>query len=341
MRALRKDRGGPGLALRRGVVPPEAAAGEVPVRVIACGVCGSDLHIHDSDPAYAFVTARLPVTLGHEFVGVPLQGRHAGRRVVVRPSVTCGRCDACVARRHDDCERRTGLGMTRDGAFAPTVVVPERNCVPVPDAVPDRLAALAEPLTIAMRAVELAGPLDGRRVWVMGPGTIGAGIALLARRAGAAHVAVSGRDDAVRLAALRAMGFDDLVDVARASQGEAAGDGAPFDVVFEATGAPETIVAALPRLRRAGLVVATGIAPRPLVLDTAVLVRREARLCGSFRAPEDRWPACLDLIAAMRTELAPMVSHELPLADALEGVRLSRERRATKVLLRPGPDDDD
>ncbi len=141
-------------------------------------------------------------------------GPLAGRRVVVRPSVTCGACAACSAGCVDACERRSGIGMTRGGAFAPWVGVPLRNCVPVPDTLSDELAALAEPLSIPMQALRVAGDVAGKRVLVMGPGTTGQGIAVLARRAGAAQVVVGGFRDAARFDALRQLGFDALADVA-------------------------------------------------------------------------------------------------------------------------------
>jgi threonine dehydrogenase-like Zn-dependent dehydrogenase len=157
MQALRKTRAAPGVELvdvAPPVLSPQTAHGDVLVRVRAAGICGSDHHVDDWTPSYAFVAPHLPVTLGHEFVGTALGGALAGRRVVVRPSVTCGVCDACRAQRFDACEQRRGLGMTRDGAFAALVRVPERNCVPVPDDVPDELACRA---SIKMRTARQSG----------------------------------------------------------------------------------------------------------------------------------------------------------------------------------------
>lgn len=374
MKALRKTRAAAGIelveiplpVLREGEGNGEGDSDEVLVRVHAAGICGSDLHVDDWTPSYAFVEPALPVTLGHEFVGTALHGPLAGRRVVVRPSVTCGVCPACRADNHDACEQRTGIGMTRDGAFASRVRVPVRNCVPVPDEVDDAQAALVEPLSIAMQALRVAGvqagaqagaqaggptgePTDGQsgglagqRVLVMGPGTIGQGIALLARRAGAAQVVVSGYDDAARFDALRRMGFEALVDVAQGSLAALTRPwtgGAPFDVVFEATGVPETVQDALPLLRRNGVVVVTGIHARPLSLDLTALVRRQLQLRGSFRPPESDWPRALQLMAELGDTMAPMVSHVLPLAEAEAGFALAHRKQASKVLLCPEPDD--
>ena len=348
MKALRKTRAAAGLELVD-VAAPAAPAGtgaaddaDVTVRVLAAGICGSDLHVDDWTPSYAFVERALPVTLGHEFVGVAEDGPLRGRRVVVRPSVTCGTCAHCQAGRHDACERRTGIGMTRDGAFAARVRVPRRNCVEVPDGLPDELAALAEPLSISMQALRVAGDVAGRRVLVMGPGTIGQGIALLARRAGAERVVVSGFDDAPRLDALRRMGFDDLVDVAARPLADATAalrDSGDFDLVFEATGVPETIAEALPLLRRNGVLVVTGIHARPLALDLTALVRNQQQLRGSFRPPESDWPRALALMAELGDALAPMVSHVLPLSRGLEGFALAHGKAASKVLLRPEASD--
>ena len=342
MQALRKTTAAAGLELVDVPVPAPCSADETLVRVLAAGICGSDLHVDDWTPSYAFIAKSLPVTIGHEFVGVAQGGPLAGRRVVVRPSVTCGACGSCLAGNHDSCEHRTGIGMTRDGAFAEWVRVPLRNCVPVPDGLSDELAALAEPLSISMHALRVAGDIRGQRVLVMGPGTIGQGIAVLARRAGAAQVVVSGRDDGPRLEALRRMGFDALCDVAGTSLANATAlhtGSQPFDTVFEATGVPETINEALGLLRRNGIAVVTGIHARPLSLDLTTLVRKQHQLRGSFRPPESDWPESLALMGELGTVLAPMVSHVLPLSQARDGFALAHGKAASKVLLRPAAGD--
>ena len=339
MQALQKTQAAAGLELVEVPRPVlDAGSDDVLVQVRATGICGSDLHVDDWTPSYAFIAPSIPVTIGHEFVGVAQTGPLAGRRVVVRPSVTCGTCAACTEGRHDACERRRGIGMTRDGAFAAWVRVPLRNCVPVPDGLSDEMAALTEPLTISMQALRIAGDLAGLRVLVMGPGTIGQGIAALARRGGARQVVVSGFDDAARFDALRAMGFDALVDVKAQSLADGTRlhtGGAPFDLVFEATGVPETITDALALLRRNGIVVVTGIHARPLALDLTPLVRNQQQLRGSFRPPESDWPLALALLAEMDAVLRPMVSHVLPLAQAREGFALAHGKQASKVLLCP------
>jgi threonine dehydrogenase-like Zn-dependent dehydrogenase len=340
MLALRKTRAAAGTELVEVPVPQAQALddGEVLVRVTAAGICGSDLHVDDWTDSYAFITPFLPVTLGHEFVGVIASGECAGRRVVVRPSVTCGQCAHCEAGDFDACEQRKGIGMTRDGAFASWVRAPLRNCIPVPDGLSDALASLVEPFSIAMQAVRQAGHLAGRTVLVMGPGTIGQAIAVLARRLGAARIVVSGFQDTVRLDTLRAMGFEDLVDVSQGSLTQWVGgqtDLPAFDVAFEATGVPETINEALSLLRRDGVVVVTGIHNRPLPMDLTPFVRRQLQLRGSFRPPESDWPRVLAMMVEFDDAIRPMVSHMLPLSRAQEGFALAHGKQANKVLLLP------
>lgn len=338
MQALRKTKAAAGLELVDVPIPALTSDDETLVRVSAVGICGSDLHVDDWHPSYDFMAPSLPVTIGHEFVGVAESGPFAGMRVVVRPSVTCGTCAACNGGDFDSCIHRSGMGMTRDGAFAQWVRVPLRNCVAVPDGLSDELAALAEPLSISMQALRIAGDLKGRRVLVMGPGTIGQGIALLARLAGASEVVLTGRDDAARFEVLRQMGFEALADVSEQSLADATAPyrhGEMFDLVFEATGVPETITEALDVLRNNGTTVVTGIHARPLRLDLTDLVRRQQQLRGSFRPPESTWPEVLALIGDLKERIAPMISHVLPLARAHEGFALARAKVASKVLLRP------
>jgi threonine dehydrogenase-like Zn-dependent dehydrogenase len=134
------------------------------------------------------------------------------------------------------------------------------------------------------------------------------------------------------------MGFDQLADVADASLAAAVEPytgGHAFDIVFEATGVPETITDALALLRRNGIVVVTGIHARPLALDLTSLVRKQQQLRGSFRPPESDWPAALELMQRLGETMAPMVSHVLPLSSAREGFALAHGKQASKVLLRP------
>ena len=344
MQSLRKLQPGHGLALTETATPPAPGPSEVLLRVCSAGVCGTDLHIDEWTPSYHFLAASLPVTVGHEFsgevaaLGADVQGLQVGQLVAVRPSVTCGVCAACVAQQPDACVTRRGIGVTRDGGFAPWASVPARNCVPVPAGVSADVAAMMEPLTVSHEAVRMGGVQAGDRVLVLGPGNIGQGIALFAQAAGARQVVVAGHGDAARLQVLRQMGFTDLVDFAE--QGMAQGlapylaEG-PFDVVIEATGAAAVIAPALQALKTHGVLVVTGIHAAPVPIDLTALVRKHQQLRGSYRAPERNWPVVAEFMRTHQDTLRHMITHRLPLADAYAGFALSRNKTATKVMVQP------
>ncbi|CAN5447352.1 L-threonine 3-dehydrogenase [soil metagenome] len=347
MKTLRKLQAAHGLALQD-APRPTPGAGEVLLRVQSTGVCGTDLHIDEWAPSYHFMTPALPVTIGHEFSAVveSLGGGTAsakpeltpGQLVTVRPSTTCGHCAACQAGDFDTCITRRGIGVMRDGAFAEWVVAPVRNCVPIPPGVDAEIAALAEPLSVSHESVRTGGVKPGDRVLVFGPGNIGQGIALFARAAGAKQVVVAGHDDAPRMAVLRQMGFTELVDFAHAGMDEGLrpwlADG-KFDVVIEATGAASVVAAGLSALKAHGILVITGIHAAPVAVDLTALVRNHQEIRGSYRAPEAAWQQVVAYMREHQDVLRHMITHRLPLAQAIEGFALARNKLATKVMVQP------
>lgn len=341
MLALRKTTALPGLQLQDLPDPLPPSPGEVLVRVLATGVCGTDLHIDDWTASYGFMAPHLPLTIGHEFsgevtaVGEGVSGLQPGQRVVVRPSVVCGACAACGAGRPDDCERRQGIGVARDGAFASSVRVPARNAIAIPHELDPVIAALAEPLSVSWESVRRGGVRPGDRVLVLGPGNIGQGIALFARERGA-RVVVAGHDDSPRLGVLRSMGFDALVDFAVQPDGLAPFLAqAKFEVVIEASGSAAAVRTGLAALRQHGVLVVTGIASGPVPVDLASLVRNHQDVRGSYRAPESAWPEVLAFMQSHADVLRRMVTHTVPLARALEGFELARRKQAAKVMVLP------
>lgn len=344
MQSLRKLKPGHGLVLQE--VPPPCApsAGEVLIKVKSAGVCGTDLHIDEWTASYHFLAPALPVTVGHEFSGViaalgdGVSGLTPGQLVAVRPSVVCGHCDACRANNPDACITRRGIGVMRDGGFAPYTLVPARNCVRIPDGVDAEVAAMTEPLTVSHEAVRTGGVKAGDRVLVLGPGNIGQGIAIFARAAGASQVVVAGHGDGARFEVLRKMGFDDLIDFA--STGMDAGlapylQKGKFDVVIEATGAAAVIKPAMAALKTHGVLVITGIHAAPVPIDLTALVRQHQQLRGSYRAPEQTWLEVVDFMRDHQETLRHMITHRVPLSSAYEGFALARSKVATKVMVQP------
>ncbi|WP_374618299.1 zinc-binding dehydrogenase [Pandoraea sp.] len=342
MQALQKITAAFGLEWRDVPEPEQPGAQEVIVAVSAAGICGSDVHIYDWSGGYEFLRGAFPVTLGHEFAGrVAILGADVGslsvgEPVVVIPSVECGVCKHCVAGRLDDCRDRRGIGMLRDGAFATHVRVPARNCLPLPAGIDAAVASLAEPLSIGLSALKTAQVKAGDRVLVMGPGTIGQAIAMLAKAQGA-QVAIVGHNDAERLATARTLGVDATLDIEGAPEGAMRallGD-REYDVVIEATGASAAVQAGLDVLRPSGVFVVCGIHGKPISFDGAKLVRMRHQIRGTYRASRETWHEVRDFLVAHHASLAPMVTHRLPLAQALEGFEMARRKIGSKIVLVP------
>ncbi|MBL8590214.1 MAG: alcohol dehydrogenase catalytic domain-containing protein [Methylobacteriaceae bacterium] len=341
MLALRKMGPDPGVALVAAPEPSITQPDEALIEVAAAGICGSDLHIAHWSAAFQHLAPFLPVTLGHEFCGrVAARGPTAaidiGARVTVRPPVSCGRCAACRAGDPNACAQRRSIGLSRDGGFARWVSAPAINCVPAPDSLDDELVALAEPMAVCLGAVKRAGVAPGERVAILGPGTIGQGLALFCERAGAGEVAVLGHDDAPRLAVLRALGFKRLIDgVDPARETALAALRGAVDCVFEASGAAGAFETAFDLARPGGRIVVVGIHAAPVATDLVRLVRRRLQIIGAFSTAAADWPEALAAIAADPARFARLITHRFALAEALAGIAVAERRAASKVMLRP------
>lgn len=341
MLALQKVRPGSGIQFNTIAQPDNLATGEVLIRVHSAGICGTDLHIAQWTPGYESMERAMPVTLGHEFsgtieqVGTNVPTGAIGTRVTARPSTTCGNCDACLTGDEDNCARRKGVGIGRSGAFTSYVCVPYKNCHALPDSLDMVIAALTEPMTVCAEAVATAEVRAGQNILVIGPGFIGQGIAILARANGA-NVVVMGRDDGPRLARLAAVGFDHMIDTADVEMKTALSKFEPFDAIIEAAGVPELVGATLPFLKKRGIFTVVGIHARPAEIDLTSLVRMHQQIRGSYRAPAAGWDSVIAFLAHHQDLMRQLISHILPLSDALVGFEAADSREASKVILSMG-----
>ncbi|MEI4487627.1 alcohol dehydrogenase catalytic domain-containing protein [Frigidibacter sp. MR17.14] len=344
MLALRKTQPAFGAELVDIALPDRGTPGpgEARVRVAAAGICGSDLHAFEWTPGYEFMERLLPVTFGHEFAGTiealgeGVEGLEPGDRVTCWPTLTCGDCPGCRSGAPLCCENRRIVGLHRDGGFAARVTVPARVLRRLPEGLDLGLAALTEPLAVAVHAVDTADIAPGDRVAVLGPGPIGLAAAFVAARRGA-KVMVAGFEDAPRLAVARTMGAAHVADLAEAPLANAvqAAFGSRIDRVIEATGVASSVEDGLAVLRPGGILVAAGIHARPVSLDLTRLVREKKQLRGAHDTTEAAFAAAMALLVAEGATLGALVTHRLPLGRALEAMALARSRQAVKVMLTP------
>ncbi len=332
---------------------PDLLPGEARVRVAAGGICGSDLSYFNKGGVGDF-RVREPLTLGHEVSGTvvelaPSPDRalpppvSVGARVAINPSRPCLHCRYCRAGRGNLCRNMRFLGSAAltphvQGAFCEHVVVRADQCVPVPAEMEFRVAACAEPLAVALHAVERTGPLVGRRVLIAGSGPIGLLCLAAARHVGAASVTVTDLVDPP-LAIARRMGAAETINVQTDPERlqRAADAVGGYDVAMEATGAAAS-VAVLPSLCcPGGRIVQLGMLPPGAVpLPVNLLMAREIDLVGSFRF-HGAFAVAVEALAGGRIDVSPILSASFPLADATEAFAMAGDRtRAIKVHLAIG-----
>lgn len=194
MKALAKTKAAPGLTLIDANIP-KAGANEVLIKVTKTAICGTDLHIYQWDD-WAQSTIPVPLIIGHEFVGniVEIGGGVAGLEIGMRVSgeghIVCNSCRNCRAGKRHLCPKTLGLGVHRNGAFAEYVTLPASNVFPLPDIVPDNVAAMFDPFGNSVHTA-LAFDCVGEDVLVTGAGPIGIMCAKIARHIGARHVVLT------------------------------------------------------------------------------------------------------------------------------------------------------
>jgi len=318
---------------------PDVGPEDVLVEVSHCGVCGTDLHLilegmgaPDSIP-------------GHEWsgrvvaVGSSVQGLEPGAAVVGGPSARCGHCDYCRAGRPSLCTGRLGFDPSHQGAFAEYVRAPAGELLTVPSGLSLREAALTEPLTVALHALEVSGIETGQRALVTGAGPIGLLVAAALRAAGVEDVRVSEpgsrrRARAGEVGSTRLLVPDELevppmpftiVDD-------------PVDVVFECSGNPAAMEAALAQLRPMGRLVIVGTGRRRPRFDHNRILMNELVVTGSYCHGAGGFERALELLSARALPIDALIERDdVALGDLLPALeQLAAGELAGKVMIVPG-----
>jgi L-idonate 5-dehydrogenase len=317
--------------------PPQPGPGEVLLRLGAGGICGSDLHYYFEGRNGSFVV-REPLVPGHEAsavvaaVGNGVTRVKPGDKVAVSPSHACGRCDYCRGGREHLCRNMRFLGSASvfphtQGMFREYFVMAERQCYPVAGDVTLGELAFAEPLAVALHAVNRGGDLLGKSVLITGAGTIGCLTVMAARLAGAARVTVT--DVLERpLAQARAVGADATL---LAGADARLPDGV-FDVAYEVSGTFNALRACVAATRRGGVIVQVGtLPPEPLPFVVNDIMAKELDLRGAFRwGIEFDWS--VEYLASRRVDVRSLLSGQFALQDAVAAFHAAADkRRSTKV----------
>ena len=338
MRAVIID--APGIIRVDNVPDPTPRPDEVLVRVGACGICGTDLHIIDGDSPLA----RYPIIPGHEFagevvaVGSDVAQRYGkenitvGSRVAVEPNLYCGYCDSCRTGHENLCLNYAALGVTTNGAVAQYVAVPVANAYALPDNMSFREGALIEPVSCAVHGMHILNPRSGDTFLIVGAGTMGLLLLQLAVRGGASRVAMVDVN-AQRLALAEQLGpTRTYSDIKQALKDEPLG----FNCVIDATGVAPVIENAFMAVKRGGKLLIFGVASNEarISLSPFRIYNDEITIIGSM-AVLFSFQAALDLISSGVINTEAMLTKALPLQDFLEALDMVRYGKGVKTQILP------
>lgn len=315
------------------------AADEAIIEVAYGGICGSDLHYWQHGAAGESVL-KAPMVLGHEIAGTVLQaaadgtGPQAGTPVAVHPASPAPGTARYPEGRPNLSPGCTYLGSAArfphtDGAFSRYVNLPTRMLRVLPPALDLRTAAVIEPASVAWHAVSRAGDVAGKTCLVIGSGPIGALVVAVLKRAGASRiVAVDVHNKPLEIA--RAVGADEAIQ----ASDEAAIAAVEADVVIESSGSHHGLASAIKGAVRGGKVVMVGLLPSgPQPVPISLAITRELELLGSFRF-NDEIDDVIGALADGSLQVDPVITHEYPLARALEAFEVARKSAESgKVLL--------
>ena len=319
-------------------------AGEVLIRVAACGICGSDVHGYDGSSGRRVP----PIVMGHEAAGTVaalgdgVTDFAAGDRVTFDSTVYCGTCAPCRRGEINLCDNRQVLGVScaeyrRAGAFAEYVAVPSRIVYRLPDGLSFAEAAMLEAAAVAVHAVSLAQSFPESTALVVGVGMIGLLAAQALRAAGCSRVFVADVDGS-RLKLAQDLGATAVLSAETdiAKQVLQLTGGAGTDVVVEAVGRTETVTSSVESVRRGGTVVLVGNISPEVSIPLQKVVTRQIRLQGSC-ASAGEYPRAMELLASGAIQVKPLITAIAPLADGPQWfARLhAREPNLMKVVLVP------
>jgi len=342
MKALRKMHAAKGLTLEN-VPVPEVGHGEVLVRVKAASICGTDLHIYGWDH-WSQGRIKPPVTLGHEFCGVvervgpDVTSARPGDFVSAEMHVNCGHCHQCRLGEAHICPNVRVIGIDQDGAFAEFVKIPATNIWKLDAAIPERYAAILDPLGNAVHTV-LAGAIAGQTALVTGCGPIGLMSIAVAKACGSSTVFAT-ETNAHRREMAKQMGADVVIDP-KAEDAvkkilEATG-GTGVDVLLEMSGVASAIQQGFKALRAGGRASLLGIPTENVPLDLVNdVIFKGATVQGIYgRRMYQTWVQMTALLKAGRLNLEPLFGEKVGLDKFEDAFAKLQSGMAGKILIYP------
>lgn len=306
---------------------PEIASNEALIKVKYAGICGTDIHLVAGEHA----TAAYPLIPGHECVAeIVALGDDSrpdlkvGDLVVPQPYSSCGVCDPCLTGMDNVCSDLSIVGVHQDGVFAEYAKVLSRKLFKIPSNIDLKLAALTEPLAVAVHDVKMSSLKVGDKVLVMGAGPIGVLIAMVAKLAGAGEVIISEVsqyriDFATNLGlkTLNPMSEDFKSEVSLITKGKG------FDVVFEVSGSKAGIATMTDYVKIGGEVIVVGISAEAFPVNTTAIFSKQLRLTGVRLHSQVNFRAAVEIMESgkLNDQLNQLISRIYDLDDVSEAFK--------------------
>ncbi len=339
MKALVKREDAPGLWLEE-VPRPVPRARDVLIKIDRTGICGTDLHIYKWDD-WARKTVPFPLVVGHEFVGeiveigADVKDYSVGEIVSGEGHVVCGHCRNCMAGRRHLCNDTAGIGVTRPGAFAEYIALPQTNVWEHKPDIDRDSASIFDPFGNATHSA-LSFPVLGEDVLVTGAGPIGIMSAAIARHAGARHVVITDVNE-YRLGLAKGMGVTRAVNVARENLADVQkelGMDEGFDVGLEMSGNPSAFNDMLENMCHGGKIAMLGIPEKEMAIDWNTVVFNMLTIKGIYgREMYETWYKMTVMLEG-GLDIAPVITHRFGFEEFEKGFETALSGDSGKVILK-------
>ncbi|MEM7215039.1 MAG: L-threonine 3-dehydrogenase [Pseudomonadota bacterium] len=338
MKALVKAKPEEGLWMEW-VPVPEPGPDEVLIKVSKSAICGTDVHIWKWDE-WSAKTVPVPMVVGHEFSGRIVDAGNAarkfeiGQRVSGEGHIVCGTCRNCRAGRGQLCRNTLGVGVNRPGSFAEYICIPEDNVVPIPDDIPDEIAAIFDPLGNAVHTA-LSFDLVGEDVLVTGAGPIGIMGALVAQRVGARKVVITDISP-FRIELARKLGVQNVVNAGEDDLADIMGElgmTEGFDVGLEMSGAAPAMRDMIDKMNNGGKIALLGIAPTEFAVDWNKIIFKMLQVKGIYgREMFETWYKMIALVQS-GLNLKELITHRIHIDEYESGFASMLSGEAGKVVM--------
>ncbi len=339
MKALVKKKEGPGLWLEE-IEEPRISINDVLIRVDRTGICGTDLHVYQWD-AWARKTIRVPMTVGHEFVGEIIEvgsnvaDFHPGDIVSAEGHVVCGRCRNCLAGRRHLCNNTRGIGVNRPGAFAEYIAVPVTNVWHHKDTVDRDVASIFDPFGNAVHTA-LSFDVLGEDVLITGAGPIGIMAAAVVKHAGARYVVITDLND-YRLELAKKIGVTVALNTTRGSIGEVQrqlGMKEGFDVGLEMSGNSAAFGEMIDNMCHGGKIAMLGIPSEPVLnINWNTVIFNMLTIKGIYgREMYETWYK-MTVMLESGLDITPVITHRYHYTEFEKGFEVMKNGLSGKVIL--------